>query len=91
VVNQFLVSSVLASLYAVTKVLRQIWGPFLPASPPAGGYGEPLLRLWQYLNLIRNSFYILFPAKSIVSCRQIISGRLSKELLHSLTEHFKLQ
>jgi len=29
----------------------------------------------QYLNLTRNSFYILFLAKDMVSYRQIISGR----------------
>jgi len=27
-------------LYAVTKVLGQIWGPLLPGLPPAGGYGD---------------------------------------------------
>jgi len=41
-VNQFLVSSVLVSLYAVTKVLSQIWGPpFCLASPRPGGTGGP--------------------------------------------------
>jgi len=47
--------------------------------------------------LTRNSFYIFFPAKDIMVYRQIISSRLhvsinqfqsSKELLHSLAEHF---
>jgi len=31
---------------------------------------------WRYLNLTRNSFHILFPAKSIISYRQIITSRL---------------
>jgi len=31
---------------------------------------------WRYLIFTRNSFYILFPAKGIVSYRQIISSRL---------------
>jgi len=31
---------------------------------------------WQYQNLTRNSFCILFPAKGVVSYRQIISSRL---------------
>jgi len=35
-----------------------------------------LTQQWQCLNLTRNSFYILFLAKCIVSCRQIISSRL---------------
>jgi len=35
-----------------------------------------LTQQWQYLNLVRNSFYILFPAKDISSYRQIISSRL---------------
>jgi len=35
-----------------------------------------LTQQWRYLNLTRNSFYILFPAKGIVSYRQIISNRL---------------
>jgi len=35
-----------------------------------------LTQQWRYLNLIRNSFYILFPVKDIVSYRQIISSRL---------------
>jgi len=41
--NQFLVSSVLVPLYAVTKVLGQIWGPLFARPPPAGG---TFLRLW---------------------------------------------
>ena len=44
--NQVLLSSVLASLHAATKVLSQIWGPPFCPHPPAGGYGEPFLRLW---------------------------------------------
>ena len=49
-----------------------------------------LTQQWQYLNLVRNSFYILFPAKDISSYRQIISSRLyvHKELVHSLAENF---
>jgi len=45
----------------------------------------------RYLNPARNSFYILFPAKGIVSYRQIISSRLyvHKELIHSPAEHFQ--
>jgi len=35
-----------------------------------------LTQQWQYLNLTRNSFYILFPAKGIVSYRQVVSSRL---------------
>jgi len=35
--NQFLVSSVLVSLYAVTKVLSQIGGPLFARVPPAEG------------------------------------------------------
>jgi len=35
-----------------------------------------LTQQWRYLNLTRNSFYILFPAKGIVSYRQIISSCL---------------
>jgi len=31
---------------------------------------------WRYLNLTRNSFDILFPAKGIMSYRQIISSSL---------------
>jgi len=37
--NQFLVSSVLVSLYAVTKELSQIWWP--PFFPGLGGTGGP--------------------------------------------------
>jgi len=47
--NQFLVSSVLVFLYAVTKVLSQIWGPLLPGASPGRGVRGPLLRLWKYL------------------------------------------
>ena len=36
-----------------------------------------LMQQWQYLNLTRNSFYILFPAKGIVSYRQIIYNCLN--------------
>jgi len=35
-----------------------------------------LAQQWRYLNLTRNSFYILFLAKCTVSYRQIISSRL---------------
>jgi len=34
-----------------------------------------LTQQWKCLNLTRNSFYILFPAKVIVSYRQVISSR----------------
>jgi len=30
---------------------------------------------WRFLNLARNSLYVLFPAKSIMSYEQIISSR----------------
>jgi len=43
-----------------------------------------------YLNLTRNSFYILFRGKGIVSYRQIISSLVYvplKELTHSPAEH----
>jgi len=39
-----------------------------------------LMQQWRYLNLTRNSSYILFPAKGIVSYWQIISCRLSVHL-----------
>jgi len=35
-----------------------------------------LTQQWQYLNLTRNSFHTFFPAKGIVSYRQIISSLL---------------
>jgi len=35
-----------------------------------------LTQQWWCLNLITNSFFILFPAKGVMSYRQIISGRL---------------
>jgi len=35
-----------------------------------------LMQQWRYLNLTRDMFYILFPAKGIVSCRQIIYSHL---------------
>jgi len=44
--NQFLVSSVLVSLYAVTKVLSQIWGPSFARATPGREYGGAFLRLW---------------------------------------------
>ena len=42
------------------------------------------------LNIIRNSFYIVLPAKGIVSCRRITSNRLCVRLkgVYSLAEHF---
>jgi len=43
--NNFLVSSVLACLYVISKVLGQIWGPFFPGRP-GRGYGESFLWLW---------------------------------------------
>jgi len=51
-----------------------------------------LTQQWRYLNLIRNSFYIKFPAKGVMSYWQIISSRLyvfQNELVHSLAEHFQ--
>jgi len=52
-----------------------------------------LTQQWWYLNLTRNSFHIIFPAKGIMSFRQGISSRLcvhlqtcslaSRELLNS--------
>jgi len=35
-----------------------------------------LTQQWRYRNLTRNRFYILFPAKGVVSYRQIISSGL---------------
>jgi len=35
-----------------------------------------LTQQWRYQNLTTNSFYILFPARGIMSYKQIISGRL---------------
>jgi len=35
-----------------------------------------LTQQWRYLNLTKNSFYILFPAEIIMSYRQIISSHL---------------
>jgi len=35
-----------------------------------------LTQQWRYLNLTRNSFTSLFPAKGIMSYRQTISSRL---------------
>jgi len=35
-----------------------------------------LTQQWQHRNLTRSSFYILFPAKGIMSYRQIISSYL---------------
>jgi len=45
----------------------------------------------RYLHLTKNSFCILFPAKGIVSYKQIISNRIYvrlKEPVHSLAQHF---
>jgi len=39
-----------------------------------------LTQTWRYLNLTRNSFYILIPTKGIGSYRQIISSRLCLSL-----------
>jgi len=58
-----------------------------PIGNPEGSSIMALTQHWRYRNLARNSFYILFPAKGIVSYRQIISSRLCfvwKELVHSL-------
>ena len=43
-----------------------------------------LTQQWRYLNLTRNSFYILLPAKGIVSYRQIISSHLYVRLKSNL-------
>jgi len=51
-----------------------------------------LTQQWRYLNLARNSFYILFTEKGIMYYRQIISSRLYvrlKELVRSLAVYFK--
>jgi len=50
-----------------------------------------LTQQWRYLNLTRKSFYILFPAKGIVSFRQIIYSRLCVRLkeTYSLAENFE--
>ena len=42
----------------------------------------------RHLNLTRNSFYVLFLAKCIVSCRQIISSRLYVRLKKNLFTHW---
>jgi len=36
-----------------------------------------LTQQWRYLNLTTNSVYISFPAKGIMSYRQVISNRLN--------------
>jgi len=64
VCNQFLVSSDLVSLYAVTKVLRQIWGPpFCPVPRP--GIRGPFFRLCldQFFHLVevRSKFAVVQP------------------------------
>ena len=51
-----------------------------------------LMQQWRYLNVTRNSFCISFPAKIIMSYRQIIYSGLYfrlKEIVHSLAEHFQ--
>jgi len=52
--------------------LRDKWGPI--KSPE--GRIMTLTQQWRYLNLTRGNFYILFPAKGIVSYGQVISSRL---------------
>jgi len=48
-----------------------------------------LTQQWRYLNFIRNSFDIKFPAKNIMSYRQVISEGVSTFVYkHSLAEHF---
>jgi len=39
-----------------------------------------LKQQWRYLNFTRNNFYVLFPAKGIVSYKQIISSSLCVRL-----------
>jgi len=52
-----------------------------------------LTQQWRYFNLTRNNFYIVYPAKGIMSYRKITSSRLYvrllRELVHSLAEHFR--
>jgi len=64
---------------------------------PRAKLGQPKGRVMMltqqclYLDLTGNTFYILFPAKCVVSCGQIISSCLyvlSKELVHLLSENF---
>jgi len=52
-----------------------------------------LTQQWWYLNFTRNSFYIVFPEKGIIIRVQdksflAVSTFVSKELVHSLAEHF---
>jgi len=51
-----------------------------------------LMQQWQYLNLTRNSFYTLLPAKGIMSYRQVSSSCLYiclKELVHLLANRIQ--
>jgi len=41
-----------------------------------GPHYDAVTQQWRFVNLTRNSFYVLFPEKGIVSYRQIISSRL---------------
>jgi len=52
----------------------------------AAGRIVTLTQQWLYLNLTRNSFYNLFPAKSIGSC--LYCTFICKELVHPLAELF---
>jgi len=51
-----------------------------------------LTQQWRYLNFTRNSFYILFPEQGTISVQGksflAASTFVSKELVHSLAEHF---
>jgi len=53
-----------------------------------------LTQQWRYLNFTRNSFYILFPEQDIVWVQGksflAASAFVSKELVHSLAEHFQI-
>jgi len=52
-----------------------------------------LTQQWRYLNFTRNSFYILFPEEGIIWAQGksflAASTFVSKELVHSLAEHFE--
>jgi len=53
-----------------------------------------LTQQWWYLNFTRNSFYTLFPEQSIIWVQSksylAVSTFVSKELVHSLAEHFQI-
>ena len=53
-----------------------------------------LTQQWRYLNFTRNGFYILFPEQGIIwapgKSFLAVSTFVSKELVHSLAEHFQI-